>query len=183
MPISIPWRSGTKPRLQISNHAAYALDPIYANLQLSPRYLIAAERFLKQKCSAESWIAMRDEIYAFRSRIGPAYGGANGLEVFDLRCTARQTWARVFALNGEMFIAIYVDDLLIVGPDMKKIDALKAASSDRFKMTDLGECHFYLGIRIRRHRPAGPSTWTKSATSTRSSLSSTWLTAHRLAYQ
>lgn len=60
----------------------------------------------------------------------------------------------IFALNGETFIAIYVDDLLLVGPDMTKINSLKKALHGRFKMTDLGECSYYLGIRIHRDRQA-----------------------------
>lgn len=53
-----------------------------------------------------------------------------------------------------IFIAIYVDDLLLVGKDKGKITRLKDSLHHRFSMTDLGPCHYYLGIRIRRNRPA-----------------------------
>jgi hypothetical protein len=45
--------------------------------------------------------------------------------------------ASVFT-NGSIFVAVYVDDLLIIGPKMLKIDALKTELSTRFSMTDLG---------------------------------------------
>lgn len=54
--------------------------------------------------------------------------------------------------KGATFIAVYVDDLLIVSPDMDEIDALKRALSTRFTMTDLGPCHYYLGMTVRRDR-------------------------------
>ena len=51
----------------------------------------------------------------------------------------------VFTKNGT-YIAVYVDDLLIVGNNKAQIKALKDVLSARFQMTDLGPCNFYLGI-------------------------------------
>ena len=51
------------------------------------------------------------------------------------------------------YIAIYVDDLLIIGQDKERIRELKEALNQRFHMSDLGPCSFYLGIRIQRDRP------------------------------
>ena len=47
-----------------------------------------------------------------------------------------------------VFVAIYVDDILITGPDMDEINALKRWLSDRFRMKDLGPCHHYLGMKV-----------------------------------
>jgi hypothetical protein len=58
----------------------------------------------------------------------------------------------VFA-KGKVYIAIYVDDLLIAAPNLDEVNALKAALSRRFQMEDLGEYHFYLGMEIVRDRP------------------------------
>jgi hypothetical protein len=58
----------------------------------------------------------------------------------------------VFCRDGTI-IAIYVDDLLIDGASMANIKSLKACLSERFKMSDLGACHFYLGIEVIRDRP------------------------------
>jgi hypothetical protein len=56
----------------------------------------------------------------------------------------------VFTNNG-VFIAIYVDDLLITGRDRDRIAQLKRDLSNSFKMSDLGPCTCYLDIRIRRN--------------------------------
>ncbi|KAF0639715.1 hypothetical protein FPSE5266_01344 [Fusarium pseudograminearum] len=56
-------------------------------------------------------------------------------------------------IKGSTFIAVYVDDLLLVGPNKKEIKKIKSMLSDRFKMTDLGPCEYYLGMSVRRDRP------------------------------
>ena len=55
--------------------------------------------------------------------------------------------------NGKTIIAIYVDDLLITGPDKKANMDIKAALNKRFQMTDLGPMAHYLGMRLERDRP------------------------------
>jgi hypothetical protein len=54
-------------------------------------------------------------------------------------------------LDG-LIIAVYVDDLLIVGKDKDAVDRLKGQLAKQFKMEDLGPCHWYLGIQIKRDR-------------------------------
>lgn len=54
--------------------------------------------------------------------------------------------------KGHIYIAVYVDDLLIAGPDKEEIAKLKKALSDRFEMSDLGPCNYYLGMSITRDR-------------------------------
>ena len=51
-----------------------------------------------------------------------------------------------------VFIAIYVDDLLIFGPNKLGIAALKQRLSERFHMTDLGPVAYYLGLEVNRNR-------------------------------
>jgi hypothetical protein len=55
-------------------------------------------------------------------------------------------------VKGDTFVAVYVDDLLIVGPRIDQINELKQSLSNRYKMTDLGPCNHYLGLTIRRDR-------------------------------
>lgn len=52
----------------------------------------------------------------------------------------------------KIIIAIYVDDLLIVGANRNAIKAIKAKLNKRFEMKDLGPCAFYLGMVISRDR-------------------------------
>ena len=53
--------------------------------------------------------------------------------------------------NG-IIIAIYVDDLFLLGPDLAKIGQLKKQLSDRFRMRDVGAISWYLGIEVTRDR-------------------------------
>ena len=45
-----------------------------------------------------------------------------------------------------LIVAIYVDDLVIIGPKMTQIERLKEALKQTFDMTDLGEVKNLLGM-------------------------------------
>ncbi len=47
---------------------------------------------------------------------------------------------------------MYVDDLLLLGPDMDDIQELKKEFHKRFEMTDLGPCKQFLRVQITRDR-------------------------------
>src|SRR5258706_14207569 len=47
-----------------------------------------------------------------------------------------------------LFIAVYVDDLSLFGPKGLVMDNLKDLLKSEFKVTDLGDLHWLLGIRI-----------------------------------
>ena len=53
----------------------------------------------------------------------------------------------VFA-KGSMYIAVYINDLLLIGPDIINIEIVKAQLSERFSMTNLGPVAHYLGIKV-----------------------------------
>ncbi|CDM26217.1 Probable transposable element [Penicillium roqueforti FM164] len=55
-------------------------------------------------------------------------------------------------VRSSVYIAIYVDDLLIVGPSIAEIKRIKRSLRNRFQMTDLGPCSYYLGVSIQRDR-------------------------------
>jgi hypothetical protein len=57
----------------------------------------------------------------------------------------------IFVKDG-IIMAVYMDDLLLIGQDMSEISKLKQRLSVRFDMTDLGPCSYYLGMSIRRNR-------------------------------
>src|SRR5258705_4127210 len=50
--------------------------------------------------------------------------------------------------NNVLFIAVYIDDLLIFGPKGLVMDNLKDLLKSEFKVTNLGDLHWLLGIRI-----------------------------------
>lgn len=53
-----------------------------------------------------------------------------------------------------IFVALYVDDLLLLSNSLSKLNSLKEELAGRFEMKDLGEAHFILGIQIERDRSA-----------------------------
>ena len=58
----------------------------------------------------------------------------------------------IYQQNG-IIIAIYVDDLLLIGPSLSDISLLKTELSHRFRIKDLGPINFYLGMHVTRDRP------------------------------
>ena len=55
--------------------------------------------------------------------------------------------------NDELtIISVYVDDLIILSDSMKTLQDVKQAMNHRFKMSDLGELKYCLGLEISRDR-------------------------------
>ena len=54
-----------------------------------------------------------------------------------------------------VIIAVYVDDILIAGTSNKKIAEVKAAIANHFEVKDMGELHYFLGVKIVRDSQAG----------------------------
>lgn len=52
--------------------------------------------------------------------------------------------------TGLLFLVIYVDDILIIGSDLKEIEAVKRSLASEFEMKDLGEVKNFLGMKIER---------------------------------
>ena len=53
-----------------------------------------------------------------------------------------------------MYIVLYVDDLLIISSSLPRFVHLKSKLSQLFEMTDMGEAHYILGLKITRNRSA-----------------------------
>lgn len=58
-------------------------------------------------------------------------------------------------LDEEIYVAIYVDDILICTNDMEAFERLRQELMKRFKMKYLGEAKTILGLKITRDRKAG----------------------------
>src|SRR2546430_1168860 len=54
----------------------------------------------------------------------------------------------VFLGQGSIIVTVYVDNLLLFGPEIAPIEALKHELSKAFDMKDLGPCAYYLGMYI-----------------------------------
>jgi len=51
-----------------------------------------------------------------------------------------------------IYVALYVDDMFLVGNNMDVIKEVKHQLSSKLDMKYLGPSHFILGMEIRRHR-------------------------------
>ena len=64
-----------------------------------------------------------------------------------------ETCLYVFQKDGQVcFLVVYVDDLLLAVITWKFKDSIKAKLSASFKMQDLGEAKYIVGIKIKRNR-------------------------------
>ncbi|KAF0692297.1 Aste57867_16619 [Aphanomyces stellatus] len=54
--------------------------------------------------------------------------------------------------DGFIIVSLYVDDLLILAPNLALIESTKASLSKRFKMKDLGDVRDILGWQVQRDR-------------------------------
>ena len=52
------------------------------------------------------------------------------------------------AYNPFVIIAVYVDDLIVLTKTQHEMDRVKVVLSDRFRMKDMGQLHYCLGISI-----------------------------------
>ena len=60
------------------------------------------------------------------------------------------------ALEGEMFmIAVHVDDIILGGKSNKRMDEVKEAIAQHFKIKDMGELHYFLGLKVIQDKKTG----------------------------
>ena len=45
-------------------------------------------------------------------------------------------------------IVIYVDDILLAGKSMKRMNTVKQALSQKFLVKDMGELNYFLGVKV-----------------------------------
>ena len=57
-----------------------------------------------------------------------------------------------YVTNEFIILSLYVDDMLVAGSSMRKIEELKKLMAKKFSMKDLGEAKQILGMRIYRDR-------------------------------
>ena len=63
-----------------------------------------------------------------------------------------QTEECLFRRGKTEFLLVYVDDILVICPDVITVERIKTELSDLFPIKDLGEIREYLGIEVTRNR-------------------------------
>lgn len=58
--------------------------------------------------------------------------------------------------NGFSYIAVYVDDLIIISPKESDIEDIKGSIATKFDMKDGGQLSYFLGMEISREGQIGP---------------------------
>jgi hypothetical protein len=54
--------------------------------------------------------------------------------------------------DGYLLVGVYVDDLIITGPNKANIDAFKKEMMSSFSMSDLGLLSYYLGVQVTQEK-------------------------------
>ena len=57
--------------------------------------------------------------------------------------------------DSRVFIGVYVDDILVISRDLKRVEEIKSLLGTEFEMTDFGEADTVLGIQIKRNLTEG----------------------------
>lgn len=52
--------------------------------------------------------------------------------------------------SSTVILAVYVDDILLAGHDVSKLDSLRSFLDSQFKIKDLGDVHYFLGFEVSR---------------------------------
>ena len=66
-----------------------------------------------------------------------------------------------FGDNDFIILLLYMDDMLIAGQDVSRIDHMKRELSKSFAMKNLGPVKYILGMKISRNRKLGSYSYLK----------------------
>ncbi|KAL0455682.1 UNVERIFIED_CONTAM: hypothetical protein Slati_0907400 [Sesamum latifolium] len=68
------------------------------------------------------------------------------------RTTMILVYTKKISGSSVAYLVLYVDDILLIGNDVKMLGDIKAWLSTQFSMKDMGEASYILGIKIYRDR-------------------------------
>ena len=74
-------------------------------------------------------------------------------QLFDLGFQGSKTDTSLYCTTTiPLYILIYVDDILVIGPSSSQIDNLVTSLKSHFRLKDLGHASHFLGIELQKHR-------------------------------
>ena len=122
--------------------------------------LISARRYLLPILKAYGFKAGQEQVIRLKKSL---YGLKQSPRVWQkavVKLLSKQGYKPLIAdsavyynLSTGIFLVTYVDDCLLIGPDLQAINALKKAIGKVYPIDDLGPAAYYLGVRIIRDRP------------------------------
>ena len=92
---------------------------------------------------------LRKSFYGLKQALREWFHKLSG-QLLRLGSTGSKTNTLLFYLNtGTIYVLIYVDAILILGPSSTKIDDLVKSLSEQFSLRDLGQASHFLGVEFR----------------------------------
>jgi len=72
---------------------------------------------------------------------------------FGFFCSKSDPSLFIYAHNNNLILLLlYVDDMVITGNSSQTLSSLLAALNKEFRMTDMGQLHYFLGIQVQRNQ-------------------------------
>ena len=92
---------------------------------------------------------LRKSLYGLKQAPREWYHKVSG-QLLCLSFTGSKTDTSLFFLNsGSIYVLIYVDEILILGPSSTHIGALVKSLNELFTLQDLGTASHFLGVEFR----------------------------------
>ncbi|KAF3621565.1 putative deacetylvindoline O-acetyltransferase-like [Capsicum annuum] len=145
---------GKKLRKTLTSHLLYPILDFNSYVALSPAYRSYLSAF-------SAWISPTEE-KKVRRLVKSLYGLKKASRQWNIKLTTTLTKTGYIhsPYDHSLFtkrqgseivlILIYIDDLVITGSDTKLIDEAKFVIHDKFKVKDLGNLRYFLGIEVMR---------------------------------
>jgi hypothetical protein len=139
---------GVKRKLHIHQ---VDVQTAYLNSVLTdPVYVSEPDGF---RTSPQNCWRLRKSVYGLRRASSDWYNHITKL-LFELDFRRTLSDQCVF-VNDDLIIGLYVDDLLVIGSDLQKIEKFKKTLSDSVEITDKGQINQFLGWEFEYNREKG----------------------------
>ena len=77
------------------------------------------------------------------------------LKEFGFKQSSNDPCIYVSTTDSMLFLAVYVDDIVLAGKSQQTIAKVKADLGKHFRVKDMGELHYFLGVNVKQNFEAG----------------------------